>query len=212
MSTLFTVVRHGETVANLNKVIQGQSDVPLSPAGEKQAELLARRWRRRRFDAVYTSDLSRAVRTAELIAPGMTPVRTPDLREMDLGAWVGHTTDEVAELYPEEWRAFRSCSVECRATDGESRRELLERVSRFFRAAAVRHEGQSVLVVTHGGALRAFFLMLMGGSLNENALLPSTGNTGVSTVRYDPETDRWRIISWNDTAHLESLTYGDDVY
>ena len=212
MSTLFTVVRHGETVANLNKVIQGQSDVPLSPAGEKQAELLAQRWRRRRFDAVYTSDLSRAVRTAELIAPGMTPVRTPDLREMDLGAWVGHTTDEVAELYPEEWRAFRSCSVDCRATDGESRRELLARITRFFRAAAVRHEGQSVLVVTHGGALRAFFLMLMGGSLNPSALLPSTGNTGISTVRYDAATDRWRLIGWNDTAHLDALLNGDDAY
>ena len=212
MSTLFTVVRHGETVANLNKVIQGQSDVPLSPAGEKQAELLAQRWRRRRFDAVYTSDLSRAVRTAELIAPGMTPVRTPDLREMDLGAWVGHTTDEVAELYPEEWRAFRSCSIDCRATDGESRRELLARITRFFRAAAVRHEGQSVLVVTHGGALRAFFLMLMGGSLNPSALLPSTGNTGISTVRYDAATDRWRLIGWNDTAHLDALLNGDDAY
>ena len=212
MSTLFYVIRHGETVANLNSVIQGQSDVPLSPAGEKQAELLARRWRRRRFDAVYSSDLSRAVRTAEIVANGVKPVPAPELREMDLGEWVGHTTSEVAELYPEEWRAFRSASVECRATGGESRRELLERVTRFFYTAARRHPDQNVLVVTHGGALRAFFLMLMGGSLNENALLPSTGNTGVSTVRYDPETDRWRLISWNDTAHLDALLSGDDVY
>ena len=212
MPTLFTVIRHGETVANLNCVIQGQSDVPLSPAGEKQAELLARRWKNRRFDAVYSSDLSRAVRTAEIVAHGMKPVLTPELREMDLGEWVGHTTAEVAELYPEEWRTFRSASVECRATGGESRRELLERISCFFRAAAARHPDGNVLVVTHGGALRAFFLMLMGGSLNDRALLPSTGNTGISTVRYDPVADSWRIISWNDTAHLESLTNGDDVY
>ena len=212
MSTVFTVIRHGETVANLHCVIQGQSDVPLSPVGEEQAKLLARRWCRRRFDAVYSSDLSRAVRTAEIVANGMKPTLTPDLREMDLGEWVGHTTTEVAERFPEEWRAFRSASVECRATGGESRRELLARVTRFFRTAAERHPGKNVLVVTHGGALRAFFLMLMGGSVNDRALLPSTGNTGVSTVRYDPETDRWRLISWNDTSHLESLTNGDDVY
>ena len=212
MSTLFTVVRHGETAANVNCVIQGQSDVPLSPTGERQAALLGRRWKGRRFDAVYSSDLSRAVRTAELIAPGMTVVPTPDLREMDLGAWVGHTTTEVAERFPDEWRAFRSCSVDCRATDGESRRELLERIARFFRTAAKRHDGQNVLVVTHGGALRAFFLFLMGGSLNPNALLPSTGNTGISTVRCDPDTDRWRLISWNDTAHLDAMLNGDDVY
>ena len=148
----------------------------------------------------------------KLIAPGVKAIPTPELREMDLGAWVGHTTSEIAELFPDEWRAFRSASVECRATDGESRRELLDRIARFFRTAAKRHDGQSVLVVTHGGALRAFFLFLMGGSLSPNALLPSTGNTGISTVRYDPDTDRWRLIGWNDTAHLDSLMNGDDVY
>ena len=212
MSTLFTVIRHGETAANRNCVIQGQSDVPLSPAGEEQAKLLGRRWARRRFDAVYSSDLSRALRTAELVAPGITPIATPELREMDLGAWVGHTTAEIAERFPSEWKAFRSASVECRATDGESRRELLERITRFFKTAAARHPGQNVLVVTHGGVLRAFFLMLMGGSLNERALLPSTGNTGITTVRYDSDTDRWRLIGWNDTAHIDALLNGDDVY
>lgn len=212
MSTIFTVVRHGETVANLNCVIQGQSDVPLSPAGEKQAEMLGRRWHNRRFDAVYSSDLSRATRTAELISPLVPAVPTPDLREMDLGAWVGHTTAEIAEIFPDEWKAFRSATPECRASGGESRRELMERTERFFRTAAARHDGQNVLVVTHGGVLRAFFLLLMGGALNERALLPSTGNTGISTVRYDPDTDRWRLISWNDTAHLDALLSGDDVY
>ena len=212
MSTLFTVVRHGETAANSSCVIQGQSDVPLSPAGVRQAEMLARRWRKRRFDAVYSSDLSRALRTAEIVTGGAEIVITPELREMDLGAWVGHTTSEIAGLFPDEWKAFRSATPECRATGGESRRELMERTARFFRAAAGRHDGQNVLVVTHGGVLRAFFLLLMGGALNERALLPSTGNTGISTVRYDPEADRWRIISWNDTAHLDALLSGDDVY
>ena len=212
MSTLFTVVRHGETVANLNKVIQGQSDVPLSPVGEKQALLLARRWRGRRFDAVYSSDLSRATRTAELVTGGAEIVTTSELREMDLGVWVGHTTAEIAEKFADEWRAFRSATLDCRATGGETRRELLERTTRFFRTAAAKHPGQNVLVVTHGGVLRVFVLMLMGGSLNEGALLPSTGNTGITTVRYDPDTDRWRLITWNDTAHLDMLLSGDDVY
>ena len=212
MSTVFTVIRHGETAANVNCVIQGQSDVPLSPAGEKQALLLGRRWRGRRFDAVYSSDLSRALRTAELVTGGAEIVPTPELREMDLGAWVGRTTAEIAEKFADEWRAFRSATLDCRATGGETRRELLERTTRFFRNAAAKHPGQNVLVVTHGGVLRVFFLMLMGGSLNEGALLPSTGNTGISTVRYDPDTDRWRLITWNDTAHLDMLLSGDDVY
>lgn len=212
MSCIFTVIRHGETAANRDCVIQGQSDVPLSPAGVRQAELLALRWKNRRFDAVYSSDLSRALRTAEIVAPYAKVVTTADLREMDLGAWVGHTTADIAARFPEEWRDFRSCSVDCRATDGESRRELLTRIDRFFRTAAKRHDGQHVLAVTHGGALRAFFLFLMGGSLNAGALLPSTGNTGVSVVRYDSEKDAWRLICWNDTSHLETLLSGEDVY
>ena len=212
MSTVFTVIRHGETAANVNCVIQGQSDVPLSPAGEKQALLLGRRWRGRRFDAVYSSDLSRATRTAEIVTGGAEIVTTPELREMDLGAWVGRTTAEIAEKFADEWRAFRSATLDCRATGGETRRDILERTTRFFRTAAAKHPDQNVLVVTHGGFLRVFFLMLMGGSLNEGALLPSTGNTGISTVRYDPDTDRWRLITWNDTAHLDMLLSGDDVY
>ena len=212
MSTLFTVIRHGETAANRDRVIQGQSDVPLSPAGIRQAEMLAERWKDRRFDAVYSSDLSRALRTAEIVAPYAKPVPTAELREMDLGAWVGHTTEEVAERFPDEWKAFRSCSVDCRARGGESRRDLLERTTRFFRSAARRHDGQNVLAVTHGGALRAFFLMLMGGSLNAGALLPSTGNTGVSVARYDAANDSWRLLRWNDTSHLDALLNGDDVY
>ena len=66
MITTFTVVRHGETAANRGNIIQGQTDVPLSETGEEQARILGRRWKNRKFDAVYSSDLSRALRTAEL--------------------------------------------------------------------------------------------------------------------------------------------------
>jgi probable phosphoglycerate mutase len=212
MATVFTVIRHGETAANRNGVIQGQTDVPLSPEGEKQARLLGRRWRGKHFDAVYSSDLSRALRTAELAFPAVKPTATPALREMNLGAWVGHTTFEIAERFPKEWRAFRAGDIDCRITDGESRRELIARTEKFFREAAARHAGQEVLVVTHGGVLRAFFMILMGGAISEKALLPSTGNTGINVVHYDDRTERWRLTTWNDTAHLDSLLNGEDAF
>ena len=212
MTTVFTVIRHGETIANRNSVIQGQSDVPLSPVGEEQARRLGRRWRGKHFDAVYSSDLSRAIRTARLVYPALEPTTTPELREMDLGAWVGHTIAEVAERFPDEWRSFRSGDIDCRVTGGETRRELNARIEKFFRAAAKRHAGQEVLVVTHGGALRAFFLVMMGGALGKQALPPATGNTGVSVVRYDDENDRWRLSVWNDTAHLETPPDGENAF
>jgi len=212
MFTTFTVIRHGETSANRSGVIQGQTDVPLNAAGEAQARRLAMRWKDRRFDAVYSSDLSRAVRTAGIVAPGSTPVTTSDLREMDLGAWCGLTTTEVAERFPDEWKAFRTGSVECRASGGESRRDVLARTERFFTEALARHPGGDVLVVTHGGVLRVFFLMIMGGEKVELPLLPATGNTGISVAKFDNDTRLWRLVTWNDTAHLDLAFGGDDVY
>ena len=80
MITTFTVVRHGETAANQGNIIQGQTDVPLSEAGENQAKLLGRRWKNKKFDAVYSSDLSRARRTAELALPSQPATPSPLVR------------------------------------------------------------------------------------------------------------------------------------
>ena len=212
MITTFTVVRHGETAANQGNIIQGQTDVPLSEAGENQAKLLGRRWKNKKFDAVYSSDLSRARRTAELALPSQPATPSPLLREMDLGHWCGRTTAEIAERFPDEWKAFRSGSSECKIAGGETRRELFARAEKFFTEAAAKHRGKNVLVVTHGGLLRAFFLLVMGGEKVKFDLLPSTGNTGISVAKYDDETHKWRLLTWNDTAHLESLLDGDDAY
>ena len=210
MFTTFTVIRHGETEANLNGVIQGQTDVPLDPVGEAQARSLGRRWKNRNFDAIYSSDLSRAMRTARIVAPDREITPVPDLREIDLGAWCGLSISEVAERFPDEWAAFRS-GIRFRATGGESRMELQTRVDRFFASALARHPGGHVLVVTHGGVLRAFFRMLMGGTETEGALMPATGNTCVCVANFDSELRKWRLITWNDTAHLDGLFAGDDA-
>lgn len=212
MITNFTVIRHGETAANQGNIIQGQTDVPLSETGEMQARMLAKRWKNKKFDAVYSSDLSRARRTAELVLPDQPATPTPLLREMDLGHWCGLGVAEIAERFPDEWKAFRTGSYECKIAGGETRRELFARAEKFFTEAAAKHRGQNVLVVTHGGLLRAFFLLVMGGEKAKFELLPSTGNTGISVAKYDDEKKQWRLVTWNDTAHLESLLDGDDAY
>lgn len=212
MFTTFTVIRHGETAANAENIIQGQTDVPLNASGEEQARRLGRRWRGRRFDAVYSSDLSRALRTAELVLPEQPPTPAPELREMDLGAWCGLTTAEVAERFPDEWAAFRSGSLSCRATGGESRRDVFRRMERFFADMAGRHAGGNVLAVTHGGVLRVFFLLVLGGEDINIRLLPATTNTGICTAKFDLDTGLWRLLCWNDTAHLDAALGGDDAY
>lgn len=208
MATEFTLVRHGETAANRETVIQGQTDVPLSPAGEEQARALGRRWRGRHFDAVYASDLSRAMRTAELALPGEPAIPTPKLREWDLGYWCGLSIEEIAVRFPEEYAACRSGEPDCRLGGGESRRDLVERAESFFLDAARRHPGEKVLAVTHAGVIRALFTLLAGWQ----AAAPMVGNTAICVVDCDPEIGRWRLIRWNDTAHLETPALDGDAY
>ena len=93
--TEFYIVRHGETAANSRNVVQGQNDVPLNETGLAQAARLAERLKAVHFDAVYASDLSRAMRTARIIAPGAAVVPLPELREWNLGDWVGLPFGEV---------------------------------------------------------------------------------------------------------------------
>ena len=199
MATEFTLVRHGETVANLQGVIQGQTDVPLSAVGEEQARRLGARWRGRRFDAGYASDLARTMRTAELALPGQPPIPTRELREWDLGAWCGLTMDEISHRFPEEYAACRVGDADCRLGGGESRRDLVERAGAFFLGAARRHPGERVAAFTHSGVIRALFTLTVGWE----ALSPAVGNTAICVLSYDPECGRWRLISWNDTAHLD---------
>ena len=103
METHVYLVRHGETAWNRERRFQGHQDVPLSPAGLFQAERLAQRLKSETFDAVYSSDLKRAVQTAEIVARELAlPVVTlKGLRERSMGEWEGLTQEEVAARFPD---------------------------------------------------------------------------------------------------------------
>src|SRR5262245_16911070 len=105
------LVRHGETVWNQGNRWQGQADVPLSESGRIQARRLAERLlaEGRQVRAIYTSDLSRAVHTAEILGEvlGIPPLPEIGWREMNIGTWSGLTTAEVIARYASEWERLR---------------------------------------------------------------------------------------------------------
>jgi broad specificity phosphatase PhoE len=146
------LVRHGESTWNAQSRWQGHADPPLSPFGEQQAEDAAERLAEiATIEAVWASDLTRARRTAELIAGrlGVEPVRDePRLRERDVGSWSGLTRDEIEERWPGYLAARRS------PPDFEGDDELLMRVRAGLAAIADGSEPGDVLVVTHGGVVR----------------------------------------------------------
>lgn len=149
MPTSIILVRHGETDWNVARRVQGQSDRPLTERGRSQAHALAEALAGERLDAVYASDLSRARHTAEAVAaPRGLEVRTdPRLREKHFGTWEGLTDSEVLARFPHARPGHWG--------DGETPDEVVNRVLESLRAIAATHPGERVLVVTHGGPLRA---------------------------------------------------------
>jgi probable phosphoglycerate mutase len=150
--TTLILARHGETDWNRDGRFQGHADPPLNDQGREQARSLAYALDDQALAAIYSSDLRRAHETALVVADrkGLNVVVDPDLRERDVGAWSGLTLPEIEDRFPEELRRFR----EEGASIGESRESVSRRVVAAVRRIAEAHPRGSVLVVTHGGALR----------------------------------------------------------
>jgi probable phosphoglycerate mutase len=147
--TTILLVRHGETDWNLERRVQGHSDRALNETGRAQARKLADALAEEPIDAVFSSDLLRAHETARIVAErrGLEVTAIPDLRERHFGTWEGLTDDEIFERFPGAKTGTWG--------DAETREEMAGRVLESLRRIAEAHPGGRVLVVSHGGPLRA---------------------------------------------------------
>jgi broad specificity phosphatase PhoE len=154
--TTILLVRHGETDWNAERRVQGHTDRPLNETGLAQAQALAEQLSGTPVAAVYSSDLTRAFQTARAVADarGLTATALPELRERDFGTWEGLTDEEVFDRYPEARTGPWG--------DAETRDELDVRILAALQEIARRHPAKTVLVVTHGGPLRAMLAHVAG--------------------------------------------------
>ncbi len=155
MTTVTLVLaRHGETDWNAVGRWQGHADPPLNAVGRAQAAALAGELAGTGIDGVVSSDLARAVETAEIVAGrlGLVVAQDPGLREIDVGSWSGLTRAEVAARFPEGFARWQAGEI---GHDGETRDELTARVVAALLRHAVGQRGSRLLVVTHGGSIRA---------------------------------------------------------
>jgi 2,3-bisphosphoglycerate-dependent phosphoglycerate mutase len=154
MTTLL-LARHGETDWNSERRWQGHADRPLNARGREQAHELAESLAGRRIDAIYASDLLRARETAEIVGAelGLPVTLDRNLREVDVGEWSGLVHTEIESRYPEGFRRWQQGLHGW--VGGESYDEMGERVVRALVSIAARHPGETVFVVSHGGAIRA---------------------------------------------------------
>lgn len=146
------LVRHGETEWNNKKLIQGHSDIPLNVKGELQSKQLGEKLKDVHFEAVFSSDLIRAKRTAEIIIleKKLAVITTNALRERMFGRFEGKNIDKLRKAFGE------LLLIEKQDFEVESDDQILLRLNPFLREVAVAYQGKSVLVVSHGGLIRAF--------------------------------------------------------
>ena len=201
MSTRIVAVRHGETQWNLAARIQGQTDSPLTAAGEAQAFAIAARLAGEPIDVIVASDLGRAWRTAAIIASrtGNEVIADPRLRERSFGAGEGLTYQEIDVLYPDAFSRLRESDPDYVIPGGESRRQLYERVCAAFESIATVHAGRRIAVVCHGGVLASLYRHIhsIPVAAPHAIAIPNAAYNAVHR-----EGTAWAVEAWADTAHL----------
>jgi broad specificity phosphatase PhoE len=154
---LIYMVRHGQTVWNVDKRFRGTMDVPLNDKGRSDAQRVAELLARGGLEAVYTSPLSRAREVAAAIAGSSGLHRMSDLDgllNLDYGEWHGLTKEECAARDPEAWRLYRKSPEHARCPGGEALADAADRVTATLLALARRHRDGVVAAVSHGVMVR----------------------------------------------------------
>jgi broad specificity phosphatase PhoE len=196
-TTLIYLLRHGAVLGAETRRFIGHLDVPLSALGERQSMAQARRLRSEPLAAVFSSDLSRARRTAEVIAAphGITPAVIPALREMDMGRWDGLTAEEIGAREPVAFQEWMSGVDEFAFPGGESLSDLRARAWSAFEAIVGGHAGRAIAVVAHGGTNRVLLCHALGVPLGRILAL---GQDYGALTALAHRADGWSLMRLNE--------------
>jgi len=199
--TELIALRHGETEFNADRRMQGHLDVPLSEVGREQARLAAARLAAEPIDKIYSSDLQRAVETAQTIrgSRGIDLVTDVRLREFHMGTFQGLTVTEARERHGDAWERFFIHDADFALPGGQSRNQKQVEIAAFMEEVVRTEAGRRLLVVTHGGILIGMLRHVLGIPASHYFRV-SIENTGIQRFFYRNET--WHLISWGEVDHL----------
>jgi broad specificity phosphatase PhoE len=203
MKTTIFLMRHGETETNKDNILCGQTDVGLSQRGFKQAELGAEYLSKFNFDKIYSSDLQRALCTAEPIAKkkNLPIIKDENLREIFCGDWECVKGEDLKKRYPEEYGMYLKDFVNSKCVNGESGKDFIKRAIDTVNKIAKENAGKTVLIATHGGILRALDAFLFTDKGWQAYGWYS--NVGISIAEY--EDGKWTLIQRNYADYLGEL-------
>ncbi|QRV01547.1 histidine phosphatase family protein [Arcanobacterium phocisimile] len=197
------ILRHGQTANNAQLRIQGMQNTPLNDVGVAQAKFVAGELSSFGITRIISSDLDRAVNTAQAVADlvGLPVEHDSRLRERGYGSWEGMTSDEIKEAYPQGWARWRAghepavAGVETRLSNGERVAEAMREYVQWAQDDSVEH---TLLFVSHGSAIVNGVSVLMGMNPSESTMLQGPDNCHWAQLVVRPQsTPIMRVKSWN---------------
>ena len=195
------IIRHGQTDWNIAKKIQGRQDIPLNERGHFQAQCLGKAMENRPITAVFSSPQIRAMETAIAVASpaGVPVIPVRDLMEINYGVWEGMTEEELLRDDRALYEAWWSHPAETAPPEGESINQVNERCRQAWKEIKPQLTGDAA-IVAHGGLLAHFMEQLLGSE----SIAASTvaHNASITTIEYEPETERFVLVEFDDYKHL----------
>jgi len=206
--TRLILCRHGESEGNRDRRFGGHGPAPLTERGRAQALATGARLQRRGVDVLYSSDLPRALQTAELIGRelALAPQLSPALRERSVGIFTGLSFDEAREQYPEAYGVLLRREPDAAPPEGESYLDCQARVAEFLGHALTEHAGQRILLVSHHLTLHLVVMHILGMPLTAAGPKVYVQIHNCALHRFERYDDgNWQLLALNDTTHLTGL-------
>ncbi|HQR84235.1 MAG: histidine phosphatase family protein [Polynucleobacter sp. 17-46-58] len=203
-TTRFCLIRHGETTWNTERRLQGHTDTPLNSRGEIQARQMAQALKNANlsFDILYSSDLQRAVNTANAIEQlfGVQATIESALRERHFGVLQGLSIEQAPIAHPAIWQAHIARELDHDLAGGESILQFAARVEGVIEKLRMLHSGKTILLVSHGGTLDMMYRIASKQSLGSERIV-SVPNASLNWIVHNDQ--GWSVERWADTRHLE---------
>ena len=203
MANTFYIARHGQTNWNILGKTQGHGNSDLTDKGKEQAKQLAYALKEYPIDMIFTSDLGRAVQTAEIIGNtlGVNVEQTPALREMGFGDWEGLLIEEIKKDHAKTYETWRNQPHLADIPNGETLHIIKDRVDNFIKDLNEKYDNKHILLVSHSVTVRVMLLSFLNSGV-ENIYRIKQDNTALNIVecrKYGPV-----VIKMNDTSHMKN--------
>lgn len=206
MATILIFVRHGESEGNKLNRFNGSLNMPLTEKGKLQAQKTAEYLDKYNIDKIFSSDLSRAKETAQIIAKrnNLRVMSDKNLREINGGDFEGKPYEDLQRLYPEEYATWLNDLGNCTCPNGESIRGLLERFNQRIIEIVKENQNKIILIATHAMPIRAISTVWYQKDITQIRDFDFVKNASISVVDYT-DIQHPVVLEYDHAEHLNEL-------